>query len=242
MTLILVQVILQSISSTLQWVGFYVGIRTLPRDESRRRLWIITSAIVFGAWLFAIVLQASQNVLLNDVRPRRIPLTLIATLAIGYLFLLSQTFRGIIASIPQHWLIGIQTFRILGGVFLIRYFQGQMLDVVAIPAGVGDVLTGILAPLVAYWWYAGKSYARGAAIAWNLFGMADLVNAFALGALTGGGGGGIVFPTVIIPVYGVPRALLTHSYSLIGLLRNTSRRPKRTESPQYGLEAPIVSP
>ncbi len=242
MTLILVQVILQSISSTLYWVGFYVGIRTLPRDESRQRLWIIASAIVFGAWLFAIVLLASQNVFRNDVWPPRILLTLIATLAIGYLFLLSQTFRGIIAGIPQHWLIGIQTFRILGGVFLVRYIQGQLPGVFAIPAGIGDVLTGVLAPLVAYWWYAGKPYARGAAIAWNLFGMADLVNAFALGALTGGGGGGIVFPTVLIPVYGVPRALLTHSYSLIGLLRNTSRQPKRTASLHYGLEAPIVSP
>jgi hypothetical protein len=242
MTLVLVQVILQSISSTLHWVGFYVGIRALPRDESRQRLWIIASAIVFGAWLFAIVLLASQNVFRNDVRPPGIPLTLIATLAIGYLFLISQTFRGIIAGIPQHWLIGIQTFRILGGVVLIQHIQGQLPGAFAIPAGVGDVLTGILAPLVAYWWYAGKSYARGAAIAWNLFGMADLVNAFALGALTGAGGGGIVFPTVLIPVYGVPRALLTHSYSLIGLLRNNARRPKRTESLHYGLEAPIVSP
>ncbi|HEV2357054.1 MAG TPA: hypothetical protein VGZ23_05520 [bacterium] len=239
MTLILIQVILQSISSTLYWVGFYVGIRTLPRDESRQRLWIISSAIVFGAWLFAIVLLASQNVFRNDVWPPRIPLTLIATLAIGYLFLLSQTFRGIIAGIPQHWLIGIQTFRILGGVFLVRYIQGQLPGVFAIPAGIGDVLTGVLAPLVAYWWYAGKPYARGAAIAWNLFGVADLVNAFALGALTGGG---IVFPTVLIPVYAVPRELLTHSYSLIGLLRNNSRQPKRTGSLHNGLEARTVSP
>ena len=124
--------------------------------------------------------------------------------------------------------------------FLVRYIQGQLPGVLAIPAGIGDVLTGVLAALVAYWWCAGKPYARGAAIAWNLFGMADLVNALALGALTGGGG--IVFPTVLIPVYGVPRALLIHSYSLIGLLRNTSRQPKRTASLHYGLEAPIVSP
>jgi hypothetical protein len=241
MTLVLVQVILQSISSTLHWVGFYVGIRALPRDESRQRLWIIASAIVFGAWLFAVVLLAAQNVFRTDVWPTRIPLTLAATLAVGYLFLISQTFRGIIAGIPQHWLIGIQTFRILGGLFLIRYLQGQLPGSFAIPAGVGDALTGILAPLVAYWWRAGKPYARGAAIAWNLFGMADLVNAFALGALTGGGGGGIVFPIVLIPVYGVPRALLIHSYSLIGLLRNTARWPKRAESLHYGLETPMVS-
>ena len=47
--------------------------------------------------------------------------------------------------------------------------------------------------------------------------MADLVNAVALGALTGGGG--IVFLIVLIPVYAVPGAFLIHSFSLIGLLR-----------------------
>ena len=103
------------------------------------------------------------------------------------------------------------------------------------------VLTGVLAPIIAYRWYAGRPYARGAAIAWNLFGMADLINAVAIGTLTGGGGGGIVFPTVLIPVYGVPRALLIHSYSLIGLLRNISRPPKPAESLHYGLEFPLAS-
>jgi hypothetical protein len=43
----------------------------------------------------------------------------------------------------------IQTFRILGGVFLVRYFQGELPGVFAIPAGVGDVLTGLFALLVA---------------------------------------------------------------------------------------------
>jgi hypothetical protein len=162
---------------------------------------------------------------------------LLTTLAAGYALLLSGTFRAIIGNIPQHWLIGIQTFRILGGVFLVRYFQRALPGVFAIPAGVGDVLTGLFAPLVAYWWVAGKPYARTAAIAWNLFGMADLVNAVVLGTLTRGGGGGIVFPIVLIPIYAVPRAFLVHSYSLIGLLRKTSSRPAAAESLHYGIEA-----
>jgi hypothetical protein len=86
---------------------------------------------------------------------------------------------------------------------------------------------------VAYAWYSGKPYARGAAVAWNLFGMADLV---VLGTLTGGAGG-IVFPIVLIPVYAVPRAFLIHSYSLIGLLRKTSQQPRSAESLDYGTEA-----
>jgi hypothetical protein len=232
MTLILLQAIIQSIASTLYWVGLYVGIRALPGEKSRRLRWTIGSAAVLVVWLVGVMLLAANDVFRTDAP--RIPVALLATLAAGYLLLLSQTFRAIISGIPQHWLIGIQTFRILGGVFLVRYFQGQLPAVFAIPAGVGDVLTGLFAPLVAYWWVAGRPYARTAAIAWNLFGMADLINAVTIGALTGGGG--IVFPIVLIPAYAVPRAFLVHSYSLIGLLRKTSHRPAPAKSLHYGIE------
>jgi hypothetical protein len=235
MTLILLQAMIQSISSTLHWVGFYRGIRALPGEPQRRRRWAVGSAIIFAAWLIGVVLLAGNDFFRLDIRPQGIPIALLITLGIGYLLLLSRTFREIIAGIPQHWLIAIQTVRILGGVFLIRYFEGELPGVFAIPAGVGDVLTGMFAPLVAYWWFTGKPYARTAAIAWNLFGMADLVNAVTIGSLTGGGGGGIVFPIVLIPIYAVPRAFLIHSYSLIGLLRKTSRQPAAADSLQYGV-------
>jgi hypothetical protein len=234
MTLILLQAIIQSVASTLHWIGLYVGIRALPGEKSRRLRWTVGSAVVLAIWLVGVMLLAANDVFRTDAP--RIPVALLTTLAAGYLLLLSPTFRAIISGIPQHWLIGIQTFRILGGVFLVRYFQGELSGVFAIPAGVGDVLTGLFAPLVAYWWVAGKPYARTAAIAWNLFGMADLVNAVLLGALTGGGGGGIVFPIVLIPTYAVPRAFLVHSYSLIGLLRKTSRHSAPAESLHYGIE------
>jgi hypothetical protein len=205
----------------------------LPGDKSRRLRWAVGSATVLVVWLVGVMLLAANDVFRPDTP--RIPLALLTTLVAGYLLLLSRTFRAIIGGIPQHWLIAIQTFRILGGVFLVRYFQGELPGIFAIPAGVGDVLTGLFAPLVAYSWVAGKPYARAAAIGWNLFGMADLVNAVALGALTGGGGGGIVFPIVLIPTYAVPRAFLVHCYSLIGLLRKTSRHPVPAESLHYGI-------
>jgi len=232
MTLVVLQVIVQSIGSTLQWLGFCVGIRALPDDKSRRWRWIVGSALVFAAWLIGVALMAAAGFFPST----RVPVALATTLAVGYVVLLSPTFRAVIAGIPQHWLIGIQTFRILGGVFLIRYFNGELPALFAVPAGVGDILTGILAPLVAYWWFVGKPYARSAAIAWNVFGMADLINAVALGALTGGGGGGIVFPIVLIPIYAVPRSFLIHSYSLIGLLRKTARQPTQKESLHYGTQ------
>ena len=66
------------------------------------------------------MLLAANNFFGNDVLPPRIPVAMVLTLAFGYLLLLSTSFRGIIAAIPQHWLIGIQTFRVLGGVFIVR--------------------------------------------------------------------------------------------------------------------------
>src|SRR5215831_8189589 len=239
MSLILVQTIVQAVNSTLTWIGFYVGIRALPGARARQSRWIVGSAVVAAAWLIGVFLLGAADVFRNDVAPTRIPMALGATLLLGYLLLLSPAFRQIVAAVPQHWLIGIQTFRILGGLFLVRYFAGELPGLFALPTGIGDVAAGLLAPFVAYAWYSGKPYARGAAIVWNLFGMADLVNAVALGALTGGGGG-IIFPIVLVPVYGVPRAFLIHSYSLIGLLRKTSHQPQRVESPHYGMGAARV--
>ena len=147
MTLILLQTIIQSVGSTLYWVGLYVGIRALPGEKSFRLRWTVGSAAVLVVWLVGVMLLAANDAFRIDTPG--IPVGLLTTLAAGYLLLLSRTFRAIIGGIPQHWLIGIQTFRILGGVFLVRYFQGELSGVFAIPAGVGDVLTGLFAPLVA---------------------------------------------------------------------------------------------
>ena len=160
MTLIVFQVITQTISSTLHWFGLCFGIRTWAGPNPRQWPWLVGTTIVSAAWLVAIMLLAANNFFGNVVLPPRIPMAMGITLAFGYLLLLSTSFRGIIAAIPQHWLIGIQTFRVLGGVFIVRYLQGEMPGFFAIPAGVGDVLTGIFAPLVAYWLYSGKSYGR----------------------------------------------------------------------------------
>ena len=220
MTLVILQIVTQSISSTLQWLGFYFGIRALDGSKARKRAWIVGSAIIAFAWLLGILLLAANDFFRDDVTPPRVSLALGLTLLLGYLALLSRDFRTIIAAIPQHWLIGIQVFRILGGIFLIRWWQGELPGVFAIPAGIGDVLTGLFAPIVAYWWYKRKPYARTAAILWNLFGMADLIDAVVIARSINDAG--IVFPVVVIPIYGVPRGFLMHSYSLIGLLRRTS--------------------
>jgi hypothetical protein len=192
-------------------------------DDRRRRAWRLGSAFFALAWLLGALLLAAADYFRDDVSPLGVPLALGATLTLGYALLLSRDFRRIVAAIPQHWLIGVQVFRVLGAVFIIRWLQGDLPGLFAIPAGIGDTLTGLYAPFVAYRWYSGTNNARSAAIAWNLFGMTDLVVAVAIGSSIAGPG--LAFPMVMIPIYAVPRGFLIHSYSLIGLLRAPSKPP-----------------
>jgi hypothetical protein len=72
MTLILLQVIIQSISSTLYWIGLYVGIRALPGERYRRVRWTVGSAAVLVVWLVCVVLLAANGVFRTDAP--RIPI------------------------------------------------------------------------------------------------------------------------------------------------------------------------
>jgi hypothetical protein len=196
-------------------VGFCIGARRITRTGFPSRAWIVGSAIVSALWLCGIVLAASSNAL----GPAAVPVAVVTTLIAGFGLLAIPGYRTVIGAIPPHWLIAIQVFRIVGGTFLIRYGQNSLPGAFAIPAGTGDLVTGILAPFVAYGLASGKSWGRGAAIAWNIFGIADLVDALALGITFLGSG--LTFPTILIPIYGVPRAIILHGYSLIGLLRGS---------------------
>ena len=229
MWLILILTIGQAVSSTLAWIGFYAGVRTLPGARARQARWIIGSAVVGAAWLVGVFLLGAADIFRNDALPPRIPMALAATRLPGYLLLVSPAFRRIVAAVPQHWVIGIQTFRILGGVWLARYFAGQLPGLFALPAGIGDVATGLLAPFVAYARGIAASLMRavqrshGKASAWPIWSMPwcwARSPAAARHRLPDRAHSGLWRAG----------AFLIHSYSLIRLLRKTSQRLRRAES------------
>ena len=92
MLLILLQTIVQSIASTLHWIGFYVGVRAWAGPRPRQKFWVFGSAIVATAWLMAIVLAASQGLFQSSPGSPRIPIAIFTTLLGGYLLLLSRIF------------------------------------------------------------------------------------------------------------------------------------------------------
>ena len=79
-----------------------------------------------------------------------IELGLLLPILIGAIALArSTTLRRIVDIVPQAWVVGIQVYRIIGAIFLTLLASGQLPAAFALPAGLGDVLVGLLAPLVA---------------------------------------------------------------------------------------------
>ena len=130
----------------------------------------------------------------------------------------SKTLRAVNAATPPAWLIGLQTYRVAGAMFLWPLLAGGAVSAgFALPAGIGDTVTGLFAPIVAVAVARGRPGAKGWAVAWNCFGILDLVAAPAAAVLTQSTNIGR-YPLVIVALFlGPPLGILTHLYSLRNL-------------------------
>ena len=121
-------------------------------------------------------------------------------------------------AIRPEWLIGVQLYRVAGGLFLFPFLAyGVVPAGFAWPAGVGDVLTGAFAPLVARMVAQRWRGAFGVAVIWNLFGILDLVVAPAAAILSRAPVIEI-YPLSLVPLFlGPPLGILIHLHSLQNL-------------------------
>src|SRR5881409_2985413 len=83
----------------------------------------------------------------------------------------SKNVAAALDAVPPSWLIGLQVYRVLGAVFLVRWAAGQIPGEFALPAGTGDVLVGLLALPVAFYVHSRARGSRAAGYAWNLLGI-----------------------------------------------------------------------
>jgi len=130
----------------------------------------------------------------------------------------SKTLRAINTATPNPWLIAIQTYRTAGIMFVWPFLTYRILPAgFAWPAGIGDALTGIFAPIVAWMLAYNRPHALKWAVAWNLFGTLDLIVAPAT-ALTFQARVLNIYPLALVPLFlGPPLGILTHILSLRNL-------------------------
>jgi len=138
----------------------------------------------------------------------------------------SKNLRAINTATPSAWLIAIQTYRVAGIMFIYPFVTDGILPAgFGYPAGIGDALTGIFAPIVALIVAQNRPHALKWAVAWNLFGMLDLIDATATALLFQAPVLGI-YPIALVPLFlGPPLGVLTHILSLRNLAVTRSAAP-----------------
>jgi VanZ family protein len=216
------------VTAAVTWLVFFFGTRSPGRSAGA----VAVIGVVLFAWLAAALLLGRHG-FFQPSRQARFP-----NIALGFTPILVglaayaalEPLRDAVRETRPHLVIGIQVYRILGFIFLVFYAQGRLPGVFALPAGIGDVLIGVTAPLAALLVWKGHRWGKGLTILWNIAGIYDLVQAVALGFLTAPSRYQLLsfnasnlaigaFPLVLVPTFAVPLSILLHMVSLHGILR-----------------------
>ena len=191
-------------------------------EKSERRLKMknykaLTVGLI-GGWLVFALLASVLGLFTNNLNGIGLAVALAAGVpiaAFGMWFALSDGFRRFALSLSPRALTFVQSWRILGLVFVVLALRGTLPDVFALPAGIGDALIGATASLVALKLAVPRH--RGGFIAWQLLGMADLVMAVTLGVTAPLFSSGAVsmtpmtvLPLSLVPTFIVPLLFMFH--------------------------------
>jgi hypothetical protein len=214
--------------------GAWAGLSCTSLTASERRSTWLAIAVPLTIWHGVAWAIVARGLLLPGVTSIPVlPIMIVVPTAVVITLLWrSERIGTLLDAMPANWLIGLQAYRVIGGVFLVNWLAGITPGIFAAPAGTGDVITGLMALPTAIVLASGRPGSARAALLWNLFGIADLVVAVALGAMTSPGplqrfafdhpnlttG---AYPIAIIPAFTVPTSLVLHALSLRQLHRRT---------------------
>jgi hypothetical protein len=233
-----IESILRPLVMTIALGLIWLGAARMPASAKSRYTTAGVLSVVFIGWeVVAQYLGAANTYLATIENPPAVPTILfgllipLAVAAIG--LWQSDSIARLVSAIPLHWLVAAQVYRVGGGIFLMLWAEGRLPWQFALPAGIGDVTTGIVAVVVAAQLAQNTMRARKATYAWCLFGIADLVVAITMGAMTSPGQAQLLafeapnllmtaYPLVMVPTFAVPLALMLHGLVLLRLRRNTA--------------------
>jgi hypothetical protein len=144
--------------------------------------------LLLGALLwFAVVYWVAANgafVSAPDSRPMAVGAAFATPLLLFLAGMLFPAWREIVTSIPPVFLISLNGWRFVGLGFLMGSVEGLLPAGFAWPAGLGDIAMAITAPWVAARVAADDQFRFSIGfLVWNLFGIADFLDAVLLGTL-----------------------------------------------------------
>jgi hypothetical protein len=162
--------------------------------------------------------------------PPAIPLVLVALTALVLAAAWRVPgFRAWLAAIDERWLVGLHLTRFVGAYFLYLYAQGRLPYAFAVPGGWGDIAVAILAAVLLVAGPPRDAGRRAAYVAWNVFGLADIlfVVATARRLVTADPGSMAPLqelPLSLLPTFLVPLIIASHVVLALRLARRRAGR------------------
>lgn len=224
--------------------GLWRGLARTAFSPTKRAAGWLGVAVILAAWIATIWTLAARGVFQQAIgKVPTLPIAIFVPILLGSLVLTRWHAVGVLLdATPASWVIGIQAYRILGGMFLVDWIHGALPAAFALPAGIGDVATGLLALPAGVWVASGLAGGRKIGIRWNLLGLIDFAVAITMGMLTSPGPAHLLaldhpntqiatFPTSLVPAFIVPFSTLLHVLSLRQLNRQQKTGTTGGEEP-----------
>jgi hypothetical protein len=188
----------------------------------------LTTAVILAVWLGLVLYLGARGAFVRAPGTPPLPIFIGAAapiIAFLALFWMSRAFRDFVLAIDLLLATAIQAWRFAGFGFLALLSYGVLPGMFAWPAGVGDMAIGLTAPWVALALMHRPSFiASKTFVAWNLFGILDLVVAVSSGALNSVLATGVPgevttgpmaqLPLALVPIYLVPLFFMLHLAAL----------------------------
>jgi hypothetical protein len=196
--------------------------QALPGTLTRR----LSLAAIAGAWVgLASGLGAAGKLAFSPGNPVPLIGVLVAVplLTVGALALGSRRVRNALLAVPLPTLIGLNSLRVLGLLFLLLAAGGRLSGPFPYFAGLGDMVTGAFAIPLALSLARSRPVSAATLRSWNIFGALDLVVAIGLGITSAAGSpvqlihAGVgseamqYLPYCLVPTVLVPFYLITHA-------------------------------
>jgi hypothetical protein len=190
------------------------------RNAAPRRL----TFLAVGAWFAAAVVAGALGMVNRPGEPPFVLAGLLLVPIAGFVlaYRASLRFRDFTDTIPLTILVGSHVWRFVGLGFVIAWLSGALPAGFGIPEGFGDIIAAAGAVALLPRIREGTA-TRGWLLAWNIFGLMDLVSAITMGVLFSEGPAGLLhtatsntalmvtFPVSLIPTFFVPLFLLVHA-------------------------------
>jgi hypothetical protein len=200
----------------------------MKNNHNHRPVKIAVFTVIVIWFLFALTMGILGQFVSGAQKP---PLDLGLALALPVIFFVAGYLRrrslwAFAQTLNLKLIVLLHVWRLVAIAFLVNYAQGRLPGGFALPAGIGDIITALAAiPLV----LAMSNPAPGIRkrfIAWNIFGLVDLMvaagsgilhSASSFGILTGNGANTLLmsqFPLSMVPTFFVPLFILLHLLAL----------------------------